>query len=462
MPSSKLASSFRDPSGFVFVKESVLFRQVNGSYQSEFDLLMSSGLYEELSTGGLLIPHEDVGLESRVSEDAVAVIRPEPIPLISYPYEWCFSQFRDAALLTLGIQKRALARGLSLKDASAFNVQFYKGRPIFIDTLSFEKYREGSPWVAYRQFCQHFLAPLVLMSLVDPRMNKALRTYVDGIPLELASRLCPFKSRFNLAILMHIHLHAKAQVEITEPRPDIRERKISKASLLGIIDSLEGLVKSLRYKPEGTVWADYYSQTNYTEEAMSDKRRLVQEFIDEISPKPRQLWDLGANTGEFSRIASAKGIDTVAWDLDPAATELCYVQQTKTGDPHLLPLVQDLTNPSPALGWAHRERESFANRGPVDALLALALIHHLAIGNNVPLGSVSSFFSSLGKWLIIEFVPKSDSQVQRLLSSRDDIYKQYNQTEFERDFKVDFEILRKQEIRGTERTLYLMKRHLET
>ena len=199
------AASFRDPSGFLFHHEGTLYRQVNRSYEADYNLLRDSGLYDLLTEKGLLIPHREASLDLARSGEAVRILEPELVPFISYPYEWCFGQLKDAALTTLRIQRRALEHGMALKDSSAYNIQFYNGRPLLIDTLSFEKYREGMPWIAYRQFCQHFLAPLALMCLKDVRLNQLLRIYIDGIPLDLASRILPLKSRFKLPLLTHIH-----------------------------------------------------------------------------------------------------------------------------------------------------------------------------------------------------------------------------------------------------------------
>src|ERR1051326_2629765 len=203
--------SFRDPSGFVFRRENTLFRQVQIGYREEYDLLMASGLYQALVDAGLLIAHTEEDVNSSLTEGAYRVLRPEPIPFISYPYEWCFSQLYDAALATLQIQKEALRFGMSLKDASAYNIQFRAGKPVMIDTLSFERYKEGRPWPAYRQFCQHFLAPLALMSRTDIRLRQMLRTNIDGIPLDLASRLLPRSTWLQAGLLTHIHLHGAAQ-----------------------------------------------------------------------------------------------------------------------------------------------------------------------------------------------------------------------------------------------------------
>ena len=210
-PIKPLGASFRDPSGFLFTTDASLYRQVNQSYQQDFDHLMNSGLYNELVKAGLLISHQEVDIDPADPQSCYKVLQPEEIEFISYPYEWCFSQLKDAALATLKIQKIALDYDMSLKDCSAYNIQFYSSRPLLIDTLSFERYNEGKPWDAYRQFCQHFLAPLSLMAYTDIRLSQLLRVYIDGIPLDLASRLLPSRARFNLSLLMHIYMHAASQ-----------------------------------------------------------------------------------------------------------------------------------------------------------------------------------------------------------------------------------------------------------
>ena len=322
---NKLAASFRDPSGFLFSRGGVLYRQVNQSYREDYDLLLSSGLYAALTGKMLLVPHREVEIPPEDPESAYRVIEPEPIPFISYPYEWSFSQLRDAALTTLAIQKKALEAGMILKDASAYNVQFVGCRPVFIDTLSFERYREGEPWVAYRQFCQHFLAPLALMSRRDVRLGGLLRIHIDGVPLDLASALLPKKTRFSFSLLSHIHLHAKSQARHAGDSGEGSlkaargSRRVSKLAFRGIIDSLESAVRKLSWKPGGTEWGDYYGATNYTPAAREDKKKRVAEYLSRLSPK--LAWDLGANTGIYSRLAVERGAYTVASDVDPSAVE---------------------------------------------------------------------------------------------------------------------------------------------
>jgi len=453
---SRVSGSFRDPSGFLYFHNDILYRQVNLVYRDDFDLLSSSGLYEKLVGDNLLIPHEPAEIAPAVPEIAYRVIKPRRVEFISYPYEWCFSQYKDAALATLAIQKRAIEHGMTLKDASAYNIQFVDGKPMLIDTLSFERYEEGRPWVAYRQFCQHFLAPLALMSIRDIRLGYMLRTHLDGIPLDLASLMLPRRTWFAFSLLTHIHLHAKSQRKYAASSAQSATRGVSRQAMLGLIDSLESSVKKFAWRPEGTTWADYYDNTNYETESFKNKEKLVGEFLDRI--KPSSVWDLGANTGRFSRIATAKGIPTVSFDLDPAAVEINYLESSKEGESHILPLILDLTNPSPSIGWEHKERMSLMQRGPADAALALALVHHLAIGNNVPLGKVAEFFRNICSSLIIEFVPKDDSQVQRLLSSREDVFPHYTIDHFEREFSRCFKVIDRADISGSLRTLFLMQR----
>ncbi|MBI5825295.1 MAG: class I SAM-dependent methyltransferase [Chloroflexi bacterium] len=453
--SRQLSASFRDPSGFLFTDNGILYRQINRAYAEDYARLMDSGLYEKLVKAGALIPHVETEQVAAESEAAFKVIQPQRVPFISYPYEWSFSQMKDAALTTLSIHKRALKLGMSLKDASAYNIQFVRGKAMLIDTLSFETYKEGEPWTAYKQFCQHFLAPLALMSYRDVRLSQLLRVYIDGVPLDLASALLPFKTKFNFGLLTHIHIHAGSQKRYADKTVEPRKGMMSQQAMIGLIESLESTIKKLTWKPAGTEWGAYYEATNYSDSAFEHKKQLVREWTAEKTPN--LVWDLGGNTGVFSREAAASGAFTVSFDIDPAAVEQNYQVVKKNREQNLLPLVLDLTNPSPSIGWDHAERDSFSQRGPADMALALAVIHHLAISNNVPLAQLAQFFAARTKWLVIEFVPKSDSQVRRLLASRRDIFPNYTREGFEAAFSERFTIHNAEPVRDSERTLYLME-----
>jgi hypothetical protein len=419
---------------------------------------MQSGLYDKLVKAGLLVSHIEVNQPPAESYGDLAyrIIQPEHVPFISYPYEWSFGQYKAAALATLSVQRRALKANMSLKDASAYNIQFLRGKATLIDTLSFEIYKEGQPWVAYRQFCQHFLAPLALMALKDVRLSQLMRVYIDGVPLDLAGQLLPSKTRFNFGFLTHIHLHARAQKRYSGAEVKSRSGTMSRQAMTGLIDSLDSAIRKLSWNPGGTEWGNYYDITNYSEAAFEHKKQLVREWSGRV--KPGLVWDLGANNGVFSRVAGETGAYIVSSDIDPAAVEQNYRRVKEEKSENLLPLLLDLTNPSPGLGWANQERDSFGDRGPADLLMALALIHHLAISNNVPLPRVAEMLSTLGRWLIIEFVPKSDSQVQKLLISREDIFPDYTRAGFEAAFEERFAIREAVPVRESERVIYLMER----
>lgn len=452
-----LPGSFRDPSGVVFEEEGVLYREVRGVYRESYDLLMSSGLYSKLVEAGLLVPHQEATLGRTERPEVYRILQPQRVPFVSYPYEWCFSQLKGAALATLDIQKLALEHGMTLKDASAYNIQFLEGRPVLIDTLSFEPYREGAPWVAYRQFCQHFLAPLALMAHRDIRLGQLLRVHLDGVPLDLAATLLPRRMLLRPGMLFHLHLHAMAQrrYAATNAARPAKGRGMSKLGHLALVESLAGTIRRLRWRASGTEWADYYGGDSYEKQAFTAKEAIVTSFLARV--RPTTVWDLGANTGHFSKIAGQAGSSVVAFDLDPAATERLYLEVEKGTARHVLPLVLDLTNPSPGIGWANRERMSLEERGPVDMVLALALVHHLAISNNLPLEKVAGFFRKLSPRLAIEFVPKEDPKVQQLLASREDIFPCYTQAGFEEAFGQHYSIEAAQPIPGSLRTLYLMR-----
>ena len=453
---NRVSGSFRDPCGFLFFREGQLFRQVNTIYKDSYDLFMDSGLYQGLVKSGRLIPHIETEVAPADPESCYKMIKPEFLEFISYPYEWSFSQLKDAALLTLAIQRKSLDFGMGLKDASAYNIQFKDGNPIFIDTLSFEKLKPGEPWVGYRQFCQHFLAPLALMSKTDIRLSKLLRTFIDGIPLDLASQLLPTGTRLNMRLFAHLHLHAKSQKQHSGSPAKKPKGGMSKLALIGLIESLIKTVENLKWRGTATEWGNYYQDTNYSDTSFEKKHNQVRDYLQKAPHG--MVWDLGANNGEFSRLASEMGRQTIAFDIDPVAVEHCYLRIKENKETNLLPLIMDLTNPSPGIGWENAERDSFIHRSKPTTVMALALIHHLAISNNLPLYRIGNFLANLAPWLIIEFVPKSDSQVQRLLASREDIFPDYTEDGFQESFKYYYNLIESQRVSGTERTLYLLQR----
>ncbi len=428
--------------------------------QADWEAFVRGGLADRLIRDGLLVEHEEVDRSLAALPGAVAVIRPRLVDFVSYPYEWSFSQLKEAALLTLELQSRALDAGMRLRDASAYNIQLQRGRPVLIDSLSFERAEPTEPWPAYRQFCEHFLAPLSLIAHRDARLALMLRDFIDGIPLDLAARLLPGRTRLNLGLSAHVHLHAGAQRRAARSVPPAEggatpPRRMSATGQRALLDSLRRTVEGLRWVPGGH-WAEYATTTSYSEAATASKSAIVAEMLRAAGGS--RAWDVGANTGVYSAIAADAGYRVIAWDQDAASVEAHWRRVGGAGNPAILPLVLDLSNPSPAIGWALEERRSFLERGEPDLIMALALVHHLAIGNNVPLPGLARLFARMARHAIVEFVPKEDPMTRRLLAARRDIFEHYSIHEFRAAFGETFEIVREAPITDSPRTLFLLER----
>lgn len=452
----KVGSSFRDPSGYVFVRNGKAYRVVEDIYQKEYEQFLHCGLYQRLVEEELLIPHKEVKLQD--APKAYKILLPQQIPFISYPYEWCFGQLKDAALLTLKIQSIALEYDMSLKDASAYNVQFVRGKPIFIDTLSFEEYSQGKPWVAYEQFCRHFLAPLALEVYVDPQLHSLLSVYLDGIPLNVAVKLLPLRAWFKISLFLHVLLHSKGSQMLVGKKKSSQSRSFSKASVIELVKELENGIRSLNLKKQKTLWSAYYqsdSSTNYHDKELTQKKNVVKKYL--LVAKSKLVWDIGGNTGVFSAIATKQNIETILIDNDLESIEYAYEKLKGDTETHLLPLYGDLMNPSASVGWANEERDSFFSRKNPDTILFLALVHHIAIGKNVPLERIAKLLSEHCSSLIIEFVSKNDPQVQSLLEFREDIFPDYSQEKFEQLFSNYFRIQHKTVLKGSTRSIYFMR-----
>ncbi len=429
----KVGGSFRDPAGYVFDDGSRIVRTINAQYRSAWGYAQTREVFSTLTEAGLLVPFVETGIPAGMGPKVWKCVEPERIPFISYPYEWSFSQFKDAALLTLDVLKEALGRGMTLKDGSAYNVQFRGAAPLFIDLLSFDIQQEGDVWQGYRQFCMHFLAPLALMKY-NIGLSGLSRLWIDGIPLKLASSLLPWRSQLSLGVQMHLHTHARAEHKFADARKAesrVRGTALRKGALAAIVESLESCVRALRLPNIKTEWTDYYTDTNYSSDADAFKMQAVDGAAREVSAAGRNLMaiDLGANNGKFSALLGQHYQYVVAADIDPLAVDNHYTALKAKNNRNILPLVMDLANPSPALGWANQERFSFKDRCRADFVVALALVHHLRLTCGAPFAEQAAWFAELirpGGHLLVEFVNREDSQVKRLLAARDDVFEDFS------------------------------------
>lgn len=446
-------ASYRDNSGFVFEHGGKYYRYVHPVYEPHYLQLMNSGLYDELVKTKKLITHREIDDKQDFDFTVGRILLPEHIPFISYPYEWSFDMWKDAALLTCRLAIAALQKGMILKDATPFNIQFVNGRPVFIDTLSFETYEDGKPWIAYHQFCECFLGPLLLMHYCHPDTNRLFTVYPNGIPVKVLVNLLPKRSKWNMATFLHIHLQAKFSGK-RDQKP-VAEKNFSKQKLELLLKGLESFVQKLSPKKIKTTWDDYYTGTILGDDYLNAKTTLVKSFSNFIDFK--SVIDLGANDGHFSMLFG-NDKQVVATDADSNCINELYLKVKNKGISNILPMVNDLTTPSPAIGWNNTERESITNRLKADLVLVLALVHHLAIAKNVPLRLIADWLQPMGEHLIIEFVPKEDEKVKLLLQSRKDIFDGYSLENFKSLFAEKYKMVREEKVGNTNRILFLMTR----
>jgi hypothetical protein len=448
--------SFRDPSGFVFTEDNLVKRIIFPIYFKQYNALNDSGFFDKLFKNKLLIPHEELE-----KSDTEIRIQPEQIPFISYPYEWGFNQYKEAALLTLKIQKYSLEHGFSLKDASAFNVTFHNGQAIFIDTLSFDFYKENEPWRAYKQFITHFLAPLLLAHYHGAKSLKMMANFIDGIPLKLLTSMLPFITKLNPFLYSNIHLLSKFEDKHNEDyEGNVGPKKLSKKSQYNIITSLYDFIKKMTLK-EYSEWGNYYDKTNYAQDAFNYKADLINLWVHRLTPKT--LIDVGGNDGTFVRRIHHKLETAIVCDIDNNAVDFNYTTLKTNKENYIIPMVLDVLNPSAALGFNNKERDSFLNRIQrflPDITLALALIHHITLSGNVQFNMSANFFASFSKYLIIEFPNREDSWVQRLLNTKGEFkahFDFYSEENFTLAYLKVFTIIEKVSIPNTKRTMYFLK-----
>lgn len=455
MESKRNTSSFRDPSGYVFIEDESVKRVINPIYHTQFKALTDSGFYTILFKKKYLIPHKLI-----LDNQNQIIIEPQKIPFVSYPYEWSFLQYKHAALLTLKIQKLCLENNFILKDASAFNIAFHEGKPIFIDTLSFDFYLENNPWLAYKQFITHFLGPLVLTKFFGQEHLKILSQNLEGISLRKLSNLLPFKSYLSPTLLTNIHLLAKYDKKYESDKKTVNNN-LSKASQIKLLDGLYDYILNLSVN-ENTEWDHYYNQINYNDVAYQFKKDFVKDWFSSINGK--SLIDIGGNDGTFSRELMSKASLIIVADIDANAVEQNYKQVIKNKEKSLLPIVANVLNPVSNYGFNNQERFSFIARvkdAKLHGCLALAVLHHITLSGNIPFSLSAQFFSGMAENVLIEFPTRADSWVQFLLESKREFrnhFDFYNEENFEREYTVYFEIVMKEKIDSSERILYSLKR----
>ncbi|MCP4330702.1 MAG: class I SAM-dependent methyltransferase [Alphaproteobacteria bacterium] len=453
-------ASFRDPSGHVFAIGERVLRTVTEIGRADYEFVRDGTLLSQLIAEGLVVSGQelnDLPGDPETQSSCYTLEHPR-LPYISYPYEWPFEMLRSAALLHLDIQIRALDHGISLADASAYNVQFLGVDPIFIDYLSFRRYRPGEYWLGHRQFCEQFLNPLLLRSLLGIPHNSWYRGQLEGIPTEALARVLSLRHKLSLRVLMHVAAPARLQSSAKGDRPRAAPRRsFPQSGYRNMLSQLRNWIKRL-HPADGraTTWQDYAASNTYAVAEADAKSDFVRAFISKVAPN--LAIDLGCNSGEYSEVALDVGARRViGFDFDQGALDAAYAR-ARTKGLSLTPLYLDAANPSPAQGWCHRERQSFGDRGKADAVVALAFIHHLAIARNIPLDQVIAWIVGLAPNGVIEFVEKSDPTVRQMLALREDIFANYSREAFEAGLRRLAAIVTTQTVSDTGRTLYWFER----
>ncbi|MFC2074896.1 methyltransferase [Bdellovibrionota bacterium] len=450
--------SFRDRHGRIFYLNEEVYRGISKEAFSEWENFSSKPFYASMVSAGKLVKTEKIDdfADLKIPGNWEAVLKHQKIPFISYPYEWSFGMLKDAALLQLELLLRGLKEDIILKDSSAFNVQWVGTNPIFIDIPSFQKLAPGEPWVGYKQFCQMFLYPLMIKAYKDIPFHPFLRGSIDGIDSEHCNNLMSSRDLFRSGVFLYVYLQSKFQKKYSDTKrvakKELKSAGFNKEMIRANIKRLQNLTAKLQWKKLGSEWGDYAEDNSYPEEDQRIKQNFVRDCVKTKSWK--LVWDLGCNTGTFSRIAAENSEYVLAMDLDHLAVEKFYQELKREGNKTILPLVNNLADPSPNLGWRGMERKALPERGKPDLTLCLALIHHMVISANIPMSDFINWLASLGSSLIIEFVTKDDEMVKTLLRNKEDIYTDYELGPFESLLSNHFNIEKRLEVKSGTRILY--------
>lgn len=456
--------SYRDRDSRVFYDEQgSVCRAVSARALDEWCAVRKARFFQQGVENGCIVRTEQLSemyaAQAQFADHWAGLLKHEAIPFVSYPFEWPFGMLQDAALLHLDLLADALKEDFTFKDGTAYNVQWKGVQPVFIDIVSFERFVAGQPWAGYRQFCQTFLYPLLLQSYKNIAFHPWLRGRLEGIsPLECWN-LMSFRDFFRRGIPSHVFLHAWLQSHHTLDAPDtgqaLSAAGFGKDLIHGNVQGLKRLVRGLRWSPAESAWSQYGEANSYSPADRQKKENFVRSTVH--SRRWRLVWDVGCNTGIYSRIAAENSDYVIAIDADHLAVERLYQALKVEPDPTrapILPLVNNLLDLSGGVGWRGIERKALIDRGRPELTLCLALVHHLVIGHGVPLRDLLNWFADLQTNLLIEFITKEDLTVRQLLHGRRDNYLDYDQDVFERLLSERFDVISMDSLESGTRKLY--------
>lgn len=455
--------SFRDPAGNIFYYEGKVLRLLNKSGQDRYNFLKKGDLINKCFKNDFLIKSYEVN-DSKFDSDIFKnkkIIEHEKINYISYPYEWSFDQLKDAALHHLNFHLFLLDNNATLIDGSAYNIQFNGYKPVFIDLLSIKEYNEGEYWNAHKQFCENFLNPLILKSKKQIDFNNWFRGNLEGITTKDLNSILNLKDKFSFNILTQVvllnFLEQKTLKNKKTNIKSIKKRKFPKKSYIGLLRNMKKLIESMEIKKTKTMWDDYSSNNTYNQKEEIIKKEIVSKFSQKYNFQT--LADLGCNDGVYSKICIENGSKyVVGFDYDLSAVNKAY-NISKKKELNFLPLYFDASNPSPNLGWAQNERKGYFERMNFEGLIALAFEHHLAIAKNIPLDQVLKWLINIAPIGLIEFVPKNDATIKKMLELKGDIFDSYNEENFRSLIQKNAVIISETKVSESGRKIFEYKRN---
>lgn len=454
------SGSFRDRDGRVYHCQNRIIRGLSKEALENYRELEKQTFYQKLvKTKKVIETHELVLEDNPLGEETTSqwagFLEHARVPIVSYPYEWTFSMLKAAALLQLSLTEKAIENNYTLKDATPYNVQFVSGQPVFIDIPSFEPLKQGAPWDGYKQFCEMFLFPLMLQAYKGCDFQAFMRASIDGVNIRTAASLFGFRDRFKGGVLSHVWLQSKMDQRhgnsTENVRDSLKSAGFNRELILVNVRKLQKLIQKMTWEEQASEWSDYADFHNYSDQDHQHKEGFIRDAVN--SEKPAVVWDIGCNTGQFSQVA-AEGCDQViATDIDHLAVERLFLNKKQAAN--ILPLVQNVADPSPNWGWRNKERTDLPSRCQPDLILCLALIHHVVITANIPLGEFIEWLAGVTDKLIIEYVSRQDGKVKTLLRNKEDKYQDYSRESLETNLLKFYSIDKRLELNNGDRSLYL-------
>ncbi|NGX28324.1 MAG: Ribosomal protein L11 methyltransferase [Candidatus Anoxychlamydiales bacterium] len=466
--------SFRDPAGSLFKHKNKIFRFINPSYENEFNETITSENIKKLIENGYISAFNKLKKDEiqNLLKDEIfknifekfksnIILEHTVIDFANYPYEWSATQLFDSATLTLNLFEKVIDENLSLKDATPYNIIFENAKPVFVDLLSFEKKDPKDPiWLAYSQFVKTFLLPLFMNKFRSMPIHKVFLSNIDGLEIDDCLKHTSVFNPISYSLIKLPHFLSRFAKEKHYQTKKMQNPNLAKFILKRLIKKTKKRLNALKPKTNITSsWSEYMdTQKHYDKKDFSIKESFISDVMERQNPK--KVLDVGCNTGHFSIIAAKMGAKVISIDYDPVVIDLLYTI-AKNENLNILPLVVNISKPTPSIGWKNLEYQSFLKRADNYAELTfmLALIHHLQVTDRIPLFEIAAIANTLTKdGLVIEYVDPKDPMFIKIVRGRENLHLDININSFKKTFEDFFSIEKEQKINETRSVFYMRKK----